>query len=250
MSWRHGLGRVGGLVVGLLMVGLANAQDISLVNAAPAGGGGTSYSVPVQTVLLLTAMSFLPSALMLMTSFTRILIVFSLLRQALGLQSMPPNAVLVALSMFLTFFVMNPVFETMYTQAWQPYASKQINLEAALDKGSRPLKEFMMAHTRDSDLQLFSRLSRVPLTDREAVPLRVVVPAFAISEIRTGFLIGFVIFLPFVVIDLAVASILTSVGMVMVSPVMFSLPLKLIIFTLADGWSLLAGSLVESFLPR
>ena len=138
----------------------------------------------------------------------------------------------------------------MYTQAWQPYASKQINLEAALDKGSRPLKEFMLAHTRDSDLQLFSRLSRVPLTDREAVPLRVVVPAFAISEIRTGFLIGFVIFLPFVVIDLAVASILTSVGMVMVSPVMFSLPLKLIIFTLADGWSLLAGSLVESFLPR
>ncbi len=234
----------------LLMAGLASAQEIPLVNAAPAGGGSTSYSVPVQTVLLLTAMSFLPSALMLMTSFTRILIVFSLLRQALGLQSMPPNAVLVALSLFLTMFVMNPVFEAIYTQAWQPYASKQINLEVALDKGSRPLKQFMLAHTRDTDLQLFSRLSRTPLTDREAVPLRVVVPAFAISEIRTGFLIGFVIFLPFVVIDLAVASILTSVGMVMVSPVMFSLPLKLIIFTLADGWSLLAGSLVESFLPR
>ena len=126
----------------------------------------------------------------------------------------------------------------------------QGGLEEALDKGSRPLKEFMLQHTRDTDLALFSRLSRTPLTDRDAVPLRVVVPAFAISEIRTGFLIGFVIFLPFVVIDLAVASILTSLGMVMVSPVMFSLPLKLIIFTLADGWSLLAGSLVESFLTR
>jgi flagellar biosynthetic protein FliP len=234
----------------LLASGLALAQDIPLVNAAPAAGGGTSYSVPVQTVLLLTAMSFLPSALMLMTSFTRILIVFSLLRQALGLQSMPPNSVLVALSLFLTLFVMNPVFEAMYNQGWKPYAQKTIGLEEALDKGIQPLRAFMVAHTRDSDLQLFSRLSKLPLTDRESAPLRVVVPAFAISEIRTGFLVGFMIFLPFVVIDLAVASILTSVGMVMVSPVMFSLPVKLIIFTLADGWSLLAGSLVESFLTR
>ncbi len=236
--------------VGLLMGASAWSQDIPLVNAVAAAGGGLNYSVPVQTVLLLTAMSFLPSALMLMTSFTRILIVFSLLRQALGLQSMPPNAVLVALSLFLTLFVMNPVFEAMYAQGWVPYAKKEIVLEEALDRGSKPLKAFMVAHTRDSDLQLFSRLSKLPLTDRESAPLRVVVPAFAISEIRTGFLIGFVIFLPFVVIDLAVASILTSVGMVMVSPVMFSLPVKLIIFTLADGWSLLAGSLVESFLPR
>ena len=238
------------LLAGALGCGLACAQDISLVTATPGLNGGTSYAVPVQTLLLLTAMSFLPSALMLMTSFTRILIVFSLLRQALGLQSMPPNAVLVALSLFLTLFVMNPGLEKIQTQAWQPYTKKQIGLEEALDKGSRPLKEFMLQHTRDTDLALFSRLSRTPLTDRDAVPLRVVVPAFAISEIRTGFLIGFVIFLPFVVIDLAVASILTSLGMVMVSPVMFSLPLKLIIFTLADGWSLLAGSLVESFLTR
>lgn len=238
-----------GLVV-LLGADPACAQDIPLVQATPAGGGATSYTVPVQTVLLLTAIGFLPSALMLMTSFTRILIVFSLLRQALGLQSMPPNAVLVALSLFLTLFVMHPVFEDMHDTAWRPYVKKQIGLEQALETGSRPLKLFMLNHTRDTDLQLFSRLAKEPLTDRESVPLRVAVPAFALSEIRTGFLIGFVIFLPFVVIDLAVASILTSVGMVMVSPIMFSLPLKLIIFALADGWSLLAGALVESFLTR
>lgn len=226
------------------------AQSLPLVTGTPVPGGGTAYTVPVQTLLTLSALSFLPSALMLMTSFTRILIVFSLLRQALGLQSMPPNSVLVALSLFLTFFVMNPVLEKIQQQAWKPYAAQQIDLEEAVQRGVEPLKEFMLAHTREADLALFARLSGTELTDRASVPLRVLVPAFAISEIRTGFLIGFVIFLPFVVIDLAVASILTSVGMVMVSPVMFSLPLKLIIFTLADGWSLLAGSLVNSYLTR
>lgn len=240
-----------GLTLAMLTaVGAVSAQAIPLVDGVPSPGGGTSYTVPVQTLLLLSALSFLPAALMLMTSFTRILIVFSLLRQALGLQSMPPNSVLVALSLFLTYFVMNPVFGEMYQKGWQPYAAKEIPLETALERGSAPLKAFMVRHTRDSDLKLFSRLAREPLTDRESAPMRVVVPAFAISEIRTGFLIGFVVFLPFVVVDLAVASILTSVGMVMVSPVMFSLPIKLIVFTLADGWSLLAGALVESFLTK
>lgn len=242
-----------GLFVGLGLAMLAGsiwAQSLPLVTGTPVPGGGTAYTVPVQTLLTLSALSFLPSVLMLMTSFTRILIVFSLVRQALGLQSMPPNAVLVALSLFLTFFVMNPVLEKIHEQAWKPYAAKQIELEVAVERGMEPLKEFMLTHTREADLALFARLSGTPLTDRASVPLRVLVPSFAISEIRTGFLIGFVIFLPFVVIDLAVASILTSVGMVMVSPVMFSLPLKLIIFTLADGWSLLAGSLVNSYLMR
>lgn len=242
--------RTGLTLAMLTAVGFASAQAIPLVDGMPAVGGGTNYTVPVQTVLLLSALSFLPAALMLMTSFTRILIVFSLLRQALGLQAMPPNSVLVALSLFLTYFVMSPVFDEMYQKGWQPYARKEIALETALDRGSQPLKAFMVNHTRATDLQMFSRLAREPLTDRESAPLRVVVPAFAISEIRTGFLIGFVVFLPFLVIDLAVASILTSVGMVMVSPVMFSLPLKLIVFTLADGWSLLAGALVESFLTK
>ncbi len=234
--------------VGLLACGAAWAQELPLVTATPGARGGTSYSVPVQTLLLLTALSFLPSALMLMTSFTRFLIVFSLLRQALGLQAMPPNGVLVALSLFLTIFVMQPVGQQIHREAWVPYAAKEIGLETAVERGAQPLRQFMLRHTRDADLQMFSRLARTPLTDRESAPMLVVVPAFAISEIRTGFLIGFVIFLPFVVIDLAVASILTSVGMVMVSPLMFSLPLKLIVFTLADGWSLLAGALVESFL--
>lgn len=246
-SWWLAAGACAGACV---MAGPALAQNIPLVTGTPTAGGGTAYTVPVQTLLTLSALSFLPSALMLMTSFTRILIVFSLVRQALGLQSMPPNSVLVALSLFLTFFVMNPVLEKIQEDAWKPYAAKQIDLEAAVERGVQPLKAFMVKHTREVDLELFSRLSGLALTDRESVPLRVLVPAFAISEIRTGFLIGFVIFLPFVVIDLAVASILTSVGMVMVSPVMFSLPLKLIIFTLADGWSLLAGSLVNSYLSR
>ena len=237
---------LGWAAVALLCCGAVGAQEMPLFSSTPGLSGSTNYGVPVQSLLLLTAASFIPSALMLMTSFTRILIVFSLLRQALGLQSMPPNAVLVALSLF----IMNPVLEKIQVEAWQPYQAKKIGFEEALEKGSRPLKTFMLQHTRESDLAMFSRMARVDLTDRESAPLRVVVPAFAISEIRTGFLIGFVIFLPFVVVDIAVASILTSVGMVMVSPVMFSLPLKLIIFTLADGWSLIAASLVESFLTR
>ncbi len=241
---------LGWAAAALLCCGAVGAQEMPLFSSTPGLSGSTNYSVPVQSLLLLTAASFIPSALMLMTSFTRILIVFSLLRQALGLQSMPPNAVLVALSLFMTLFIMNPVLEKIQVEAWQPYQAKKIGFEEALEKGSRPLKTFMLQHTRESDLAMFSRMARVDLTDRESAPLRVVVPAFAISEIRTGFLIGFVIFLPFVVVDIAVASILTSVGMVMVSPVMFSLPLKLIIFTLADGWSLIAASLVESFLTR
>lgn len=240
--------RVALLLAATLSAGAAAAQDLPLLSASAGARGVTSYAVPVQTVLLLTALSFLPAALMLMTSFTRFLIVFSLLRQALGLQSMPPNGVLVALSLFLTVFVMQPVGEQIYREAWQPYEAGQLGFEAAVDRGAQPLKKFMVRYTRDVDLQLFSRLAKRPLTDRASAPMLVVVPAFAISEIRTGFLIGFVVFLPFVVIDLAVASILTSVGMVMVSPIMFSLPLKLILFTLADGWNLLAGSLVESFL--
>jgi flagellar biosynthetic protein FliP len=241
---------LGWAIAALLCCGAVGAQEMPLFSSTPGLSGSTNYGVPVQSLLLLTAASFIPSALMLMTSFTRILIVFSLLRQALGLQSMPPNAVLVALSLFMTLFIMNPVLEKIQVEAWQPYQAKKIGFEEALEKGSRPLKTFMLQHTRESDLAMFSRMARVDLPDRESAPLRVVVPAFAISEIRTGFLIGFVIFLPFVVVDIAVASILTSVGMVMVSPVMFSLPLKLIIFTLADGWSLIAASLVESFLTR
>lgn len=242
--------RLGALSLCLLMPATLLAQSVPLVNAAPSGAGGTAYTVPVQTLLALTALSFLPSALMLMTSFTRILIVFSLMRQALGLQAMPPNSVLVALSLFLTFFVMGPTFEKVYTDAYVPYTQGKMGFETAVAEGAKPMKEFMLRHTRDADLDRFARLHGKELTDRADVPFVVLVPAFAISEIRTGFLVGFMVFLPFLVIDLAVASILTSLGMVMVSPVMFSLPIKLVVFAMADGWGLLAGSLVASFQAR
>jgi flagellar biosynthetic protein FliP len=211
-------------------------------------GANTTYSVPVETLLALTALSFLPAALILLTSFTRILIVFSLLRQALGLTTMPPNIVLIGLSFFLTLFIMNPVFENIYQKAYQPYTAGKMNFSQAVDVGSVPLKEFMLKQTRRDDLNLFAKMYGKPIDDRENVPMTVLIPAFAISEIKTGFLIGFVIYLPFLAIDFAVASILTSLGMVMVSPMMFSLPLKLIVFALADGWALLATSLVQSYI--
>lgn len=241
------LARYAVLLMPVLIAGVAQAQSMPLFDAAPSGRGGTTYTVPVQTLLGITALSFLPAALMLMTSFTRILIVFSLLRQALGLQAVPPNTVLVGLSLFLTFFIMNPVFERIYADAWQPYSQGKMGFEQALETGVKPLKAFMLRQTRHDDLNLFAKLHGKAIENRDEVPLVVLVPAFAISEIKTAFLIGFMIYLPFIVIDFAVASILTSLGMVMVSPIMFSLPLKLVIFALADGWGLLAVSLVESF---
>lgn len=223
------------------------AQNIPLFEAVPSKGGGTNYSVPVQTVILLTALSFLPAMLMLMTSFTRILIVLSLLRQAMGLVTTPPNAVLVGLALFITAAVMAPVTEKVYAEAWQPYVAGRINFEEAIDRGVEPVKGFMLRQTRADDLNLFVRLSGKTYAKPEDVPMTAVIPAFAISEIRTAFLIGFVIYLPFLAIDFAVASILTALGMVMVSPITFSLPLKLIVFVLADGWAMLVGGLVDSF---
>ena len=226
--------------------GWALAENLPLLTAVP-GKSGTSYTISIQTVLALTFLSVLPAALMLMTSFTRILIVFSLLRQALGLQTMPPNMVLIGLSFFLTLFVMNPVFKKVYDTAYVPYTNSKISFEQAVQEGSKPLKTFMLQQTRQDDLNLFVSLYDEPVEKVEDVPMSVLIPAFAVSEIKTGFLIGFMIYLPFIAIDFAVASILTSLGMVMISPMMFSLPLKLIIFVLANGWSLLAASLIESY---
>lgn len=245
MTRRHWSG-MALLALGVLAASGALAQTLPMVTASP-GRGGTVYSVPVQTLLALTALTFLPAALMLMTSFTRILIVFSLLRQALGLQSMPPNTVLIGLSLFLTALVMNPVLDTMYREAYLPLTNGSIQFEAAVMKAVEPLRQFMLQQTRQEDLNTFAGLYNKPIATRAEVPMSVLVPAFAISEIKTGFLAGFMIYLPFIAIDFAVASILTSLGMVMVSPMMFSLPVKLVIFALADGWSLLAASLVSSY---
>lgn len=227
----------------MLLGATAYAQSLPLVTVT-----GNTYSVPVQTLIVLTALTFIPAALMLMTSFTRILIVFALLRQALGLTTMPPNLVLVGLSLFLTLFIMKPgVLDPIYDRAYVPYTQKKLSFDQAVAEGTKPLKAFMLRQTRQDDLNLFARLYGKPIQTRDDIPMTVLIPAFAISEIKTGFIIGFMIFLPFLAIDFAVASILTSLGMVMVSPMMFSLPLKLLIFVMADGWGLLAASLVESY---
>lgn len=216
--------------------------------SSPTPGGGTAYTLSIQTLLFLTAFTFLPAAVLMMTSFTRIIIVLSLLRQALGTMSSPPNQVVVGLSLFLTFFVMAPVFDKIYTEAYKPLMEEKITFIDALEKGSAPLKTFMLRQTRQQDLALFVKLSgSAPLNGPEEVPLKILVPAYVISELKTAFQIGFIIFIPFLVIDMVVASVLMSMGMMMLSPMMISLPFKLMLFVLVDGWNLLISSLVQSF---
>jgi len=212
------------------------------------GAGGTSYSVPVQTLLFFTALSFLPAVLLMMTGFTRIVIVLSLLRQALGTQAAPPNQVIVGLSLFLTFFVMGPTIDRVYAEAYQPYAENRIAFDEALKRGELPMREFMLKQTRQSDLMLFARLAKIDAaTPAATVPFKVLVPAFVTSELKSAFQIGFLIFIPFLIIDMVVASVLMSLGMMMLSPVLVALPFKLMLFVLADGWNLLLGSLAASF---
>jgi len=212
------------------------------------GAGGTSYSVPIQTLLFFTALSFLPAVLLMMTGFTRIVIVLSLLRQALGTQAAPPNQVIIGLSLFLTFFVMSPTLDKVYTQAWQPYSANQIGFDEALKRGEVPMREFMLKQTRQSDVALFARLAKLdPNVKSQDVPFKVLVPAFVTSELKSAFQIGFLIFIPFLIIDMVVASVLMSLGMMMLSPVLVALPFKMMLFVLADGWNLLLGSLAASF---
>ncbi len=229
---------------------LAQAEPAALpmFTSTPNAGGGQSYSLSIQTLLFLTSLSFLPAALLMMTSFTRIIIVLSLLRQALGTQSSPPNQVLIGLALFLTLFVMGPVFDKIYVQAYQPYAESKISFNEALSTGVVPLKAFMLKQTRQADLALFVKISNTPaLQGPEDVPLRVLIPAYVTSELKTAFQIGFAIFIPFLIIDMVVASVLMSMGMMMVSPAIVALPFKLMLFVLVDGWHLLMGSLAQSF---
>jgi len=212
------------------------------------GGSGVSFSVPIQTLLFFTALSFLPAILLMMTGFTRIVIVLSLLRQALGTQSAPPNQVVVGLSLFLTLFVMGPTLDKVYNDAYLPYTKNTISFEQALANGEEPLRQFMSKQTRQSDLALFARLAKLgPGVNAQNAPIRVLVPAFVTSELKSAFQIGFMIFIPFLVIDIVVASVLMSLGMMMLSPVLVALPFKLMLFVLADGWNLLIGSLAASF---
>jgi flagellar biosynthetic protein FliP len=212
------------------------------------GSGGTSFSVPVQTLLFFTALSFLPAIVLMMTGFTRIVIVLSLLRQALGTQSAPPNQVIIGLSLFLTVFVMGPTLDRVYDEAYKPYSTNAIGFEEALKRAETPMRQFMLKQTRQSDFALFARLAKLPADVKaETAPMRVLIPAFATSELKSAFQIGFMIFIPFLVIDIVVSSVLMSLGMMMLSPVLVALPFKLMLFVLADGWNLLIGSLAASF---
>jgi flagellar biosynthetic protein FliP len=236
------------LAATLTVASPALAQGLLTVNATSSPGGGTTYSVPIQTLLIFSALSFLPAALLMMTSFTRIVIVLSLIRQALGLQQTPPNQVIVGMSLFLSFFVMAPTLEKVYQEAYKPYSEQRIGFEEAINRGSGPLREFMSRQTREADLTLFARIAKVDRSTPAAeVPMRVLIPAFVTSELKTAFQIGFLVFVPFLMIDMIVASLLMSMGMMMVSPVLVALPFKLMLFVLADGWNLLIGSLVASF---
>ena len=227
---------------------LALAQAMPAITSTPAAGGGTQWSLSIQTLLLISSLSFLPAMLLMMTSFTRIIIVFSLLRHALGTQTSPPNQVLVGLALFLTFFIMAPVGEKIYTDAYLPLSENKIGFQEALERGAIPLRGFMLQQTRDADLALFTKIARAPAPEKvEDVPMRVLIPAFVTSELKTAFQIGFIIFIPFLIIDMVVASILMAMGMMMMSPVIVALPFKIMLFVLVDGWQLVIGSLVTSF---
>ena len=225
----------------------AQMTGLPALTSTAVTGGGQTYSLSVQTLLLLTSLTFLPAVLLMMTGFTRIIIVLSLLRQALGTPTSPPNQVLIGLALFLTLFVMSPVLDKIYAEAYQPFAENKINMMQAIDKGSVPLRGFMLKQTREGDLGLFLKLADHKLDDVQTVPMKILLPAFVTSELKTAFQIGFIVLIPFLIIDMVVASVLMSMGMMMVSPAMVSLPFKLMIFVLVDGWTLLIGSLAQSF---
>ena len=232
----------------LLAPTFALAQALPAITSTAAPGGGTQWSLSIQTLLLITSLTFLPAMLLMMTSFTRIIIVFSLLRHALGTQTSPPNQVLVGLALFLTFFIMAPVGEKIYAEAYLPLSENKITFTQALDRGAVPLRGFMLKQTRDADLALFTKISQSPTPAKvDEVPLRVLIPAFVTSELKTAFQIGFIVFIPFLIIDMVVASVLMSMGMMMMSPVIVALPFKIMLFVLVDGWQLIIGSLVASF---
>ncbi len=205
-------------------------------------------SVVLQIFMLLTVLSIAPAILVMLTSFTRIAIVLSLMRQALGTNQMPPNQIIIGLSLFLTFFIMMPVWDTINEQALQPYLSKKVDQETALKQAIQPLQKFMLRQTREKDLALLLNISRTPRPQNsDDVPFTVLIPSFIISELKTAFQMGFMLYIPFLVIDMVVASVLLSMGMMMLPPIMVSLPFKLMVFVLADGWHLIVGSLVKSF---
>jgi flagellar biosynthetic protein FliP len=237
------------LVLLALSPELASAQaSIPLVSVQPTAAGGSNYSMSIQILLLMTLLTLVPAALITMTSFTRILIVLAILRQALGTAQTPSNQIILGLALFLSLFIMAPVFEVAWSSALQPYMNETLPFDQALDAAKAPFREFMFGQTRETDLLLFAELGGyAPFATQDDVPMVVLLPSFLTSELKTAFQIGFLMFVPFLIIDLVVAAVLMSMGMMMLSPMLISLPFKLMLFVLIDGWSLIATTLVSSF---
>ncbi len=209
--------------------------------------GNQDYTLTIQILLLMTGLTLLPAALITMTSFLRIVVVLALLRLALGTMQTPSNQVLIGLALFLTLFIMSPVLEKIYQEAVSPYLDEQIKFKEAVEIGSKPMHQFMMQQTREADLGMFAEMAGIELTDPETVPFKVLIPAFITSELKTAFQIGFMIFIPFLIIDLVVATLLMAMGMMMLSPMIISLPFKIMLFVMIDGWALIMGTLANSF---
>ncbi len=227
----------------------AAIQGLPAVKMVTNPDGTQEFSVTLQILALMTALTFIPAFMMMMTSFTRIIIVFSILRQALGLQQTPSNQIVVGLSLFLTFFIMGPVFERANEDGLQPYLAEELPAMEAVAAASQPFREFMLAQTREADIGLFVRIARAEgqYENPQDVPFRILLPAFVTSELKTAFQIGFMVFIPFLIIDMVVASVLMAMGMMMLSPIIISLPFKIMLFVLIDGWSLIMGTLAASF---
>jgi flagellar biosynthesis protein FliP len=231
-AWAQGQG----LPIPTIKIGIGEAKDAGEV------------SILIQILILLTVLSLAPAILIMMTSFTRLVVVFSFLRHALGTQQMPPNQILIGLSLFLTFFIMTPVWSTVHEKALVPYQEKKISQGQAIDEALKPVRQFMFKQTREKDLALFVNMAKIAKPkNKEEIPTTVLLPAYMISELKTAFQIGFLLYIPFLIIDMVVSSILLSMGMMMLPPVMISLPFKALLFVLVDGWNLIVGSLVKSF---
>ncbi len=247
MGWMRRLCVV--LLLSVAVVPAAWSQmGLDIINVTTDPDGAQTYSVTLQILLLMTLLSLLPSALVMLTAFTRIIIVLGLLRQGMGTSQTPSNQILVGLALFLTLFVMTPVFDQMYVVAVEPYMAEELSAEQAVMEAVGPLREFMLAQTRESDLAMFARISgHDSFETPDDVPFTLLVPSFIISEVKTGFQIGFMVLIPFLIIDMVVASVLMSMGMMMLSPLIISLPFKVMLFVLVDGWSLIMGTLASSF---
>ncbi len=244
------------IVIALCSLGLllsaqgvyAEAFGLPIMKVVQGPDESVEYTMTIQIVALMTALTFLPALLMMVTAFTRIIVVFSILRQAMGLQQTPSNQILIGLALFLTFFVMAPVFETAYEDAVQPYIEEKINAEEAFNAVQKPFREFMLAQTREDDLLMFMQMSGKPaVASPDDISLTMLIPAFVTSELKTAFQIGFLLFLPFLIIDMVVASILMAMGMMMLSPLIVSLPFKIMLFVFVDGWAMIIGTLAASF---